>query len=81
MVVFRKFTHNLHRCARSEGASGRCSSSFGSMIGVCVRKDVEVWLVDGRGGRRGGNWSRNEQNATFKTPFVLHAMPHGREER
>ena len=43
--------HNLHRCARSEGASGRCSSSLVSMIDVCVRKDVKVGLVDGRGGR------------------------------
>ena len=40
------------------------------MIGVCVRKDVIVGLVDGRGGRRGGNWSRKEQNATFKTPWA-----------
>ena len=48
--------HNLHRCARSEGASRRCSSSsLVSMIGVCARKDVKVGLVDGRGGRRGGN--------------------------
>ena len=59
--------HNLHRCARSEGASGSCSSSLVSMIGVCVRKDVKVGLVDGCGGRRGGNWSRNEENTTFKT--------------
>ena len=29
---------------------------------------MKVGLVDGRGGRRGGNWSRNEENATFKTP-------------
>ena len=62
--------HNLHLCARSEGASRRCSSSLVSMIGVCVRKDVKVRLVDGRGGRRGGNWSRNKQNATFKTPWT-----------
>ena len=26
-----------------------------SMIDVCARKDVKVGLVDGRGGRRGGN--------------------------
>ena len=45
----------MNRCARSEGASGRSSSSLVSMIGVCVRKDVKVGLVDGRGGRRGGN--------------------------
>ena len=40
------------------------------MISVGVRRDVKVGLVDGRGGRRGGNWSRNEQNATFKTPWT-----------
>ena len=40
------------------------------MIDVRVKKDVKVGLVDGRGGRRGGNWSRNEQNATFKTPWA-----------
>ena len=62
--------HNLHRCARSEGASRSCSSSLVSMIGGCVRKDVKVELVDGRGGRRGGSLSRNEQNATFKTPWT-----------
>ena len=45
----------MHRCAKSEGASGSCSSFLVSMIGVCVRKDVKVGLVDGRGGRRGGN--------------------------
>ena len=28
---------------------------------------MKVGLVDGRGGRRGGNQSRNKQNATFKT--------------
>ena len=47
--------HILPRCARSGGASGCCSSSLVSMIGVCVRKDVKVGLVDGRAGRRGGN--------------------------
>ena len=45
----------MHHCARSEGASGSCSSPIVSMIGVCVRKDVKVGLVDGLGGRRGGN--------------------------
>ena len=62
--------HNLHRCSGSEGASGSCSSSLVSMIGLRVRKGVKVGLVDGRGGRRGGNWARNEQNATFKTPWA-----------
>ena len=62
--------HNLYRCARSEGASGSCSSSLVSMIGVCVREDVKVGLVDGRGGRRGGNWSTNEENATSQTPWA-----------
>ena len=47
--------HNFHRCARSKGASGSCSSSLVNMIGVCVRKDAKVGLVDGRGGRRGDN--------------------------
>ena len=78
--------HHLHRCARSDGASRRCSSSLVSMIDVCVRKGVHVGLEDRRGGRRGGNCLRNEQNATFKTPWTalsaaalrsLHAMPHG----
>ena len=45
----------LYRCARNEGASGSCSSSLVSMIGVCVRKDVNMGLVDGRGRRRGYN--------------------------
>ena len=40
------------------------------MIGVCLKNDEKVGLVDGRGGRRGGNWLRNEQNATFKTPWT-----------
>ena len=31
---------------------------------------MKVGLVDGRGGRRGGNCPRNEQNATFKTPWT-----------
>ena len=31
---------------------------------------MKVGLVDGRGGRRGGNLSRNEQNTTFKTPWT-----------
>ena len=31
---------------------------------------MKVGLVDGRGGRRGGNSSRNEENATFKTPWA-----------
>ena len=62
--------HNLRRCARSEGASGSCSSSLVSTLGVCARKDVKVGLVDGRGGRRGCNLSRNEQNTTFKTRWT-----------
>ena len=41
------------------------------MIGVCARNDVKVGLVDGRGGRRGGNRWRNEQIATFKTPWTV----------
>ena len=55
------------------------------MISVCVRKDVKVGLVDGRGGRRGGNCSRNEEmqlskrlgRLSLQQPFVLHVMPHG----
>ena len=31
---------------------------------------MKVGLVDGRGGRRGGNLSKNEQNATFRTPWT-----------
>ena len=31
---------------------------------------MKTGLVDGRGDRRGGNQSRNEQNATFKTPWT-----------
>ena len=60
--------HNLHRCARSEGASGSCSSSLVSLIGVCVRKDVKVGLIET--GVAAIDREINEQNATFKTPWT-----------
>ena len=58
-VTKRRCVQEVHAIicivVQGEGASGSCSSSLVSMIGVCVRKDVKVGLVDGRGGRRGGN--------------------------